>query len=202
MTPDAKDDASAPIPAPAPNDSRLAAPAQADTGQQNPPEKELWTGRASWKHFAGPLVGVWAFAIVALVAGLTLRGSVAALQSPWFGWLLATIVVLPALYVHANVAFRHYSQTYRLTTQRLFFERGILGKVTDQTELIRVDDVRVTQSPIDRIWNLGTVEVIAKSDETDGSVRLVGVKNPHQLADQIRQHTRQLRQKSLFIEQM
>lgn len=181
---------------------KFAAPADPDPGQDASPETELWTGRAHWKHFAIPLGGVWVYAIVALAGGLILRGTAPSLQSSWFGWLLTLCILLPTLYVHGKVAFQHYSVGYRLTTQRLFIERGILSKVVDQTELIRVDDVRVRQSLVNRIWNLGTVEVIARSDETDGAIEMTGIRDPHRVADQIREHTRKLRRKSLFVEQM
>jgi uncharacterized membrane protein YdbT with pleckstrin-like domain len=198
---DAQDGPTPPTPGES-NAPKFAAPTEPAPGLDASPETELWNGRAHWKHFAIPLGGVWAYAVTILVFGLILRGMAPSLQSDWFGWLLTLCILLPILYVHGMVVFQHYHVGYRLTTQRLFIERGILSKVVDQTELIRVDDVRVRQSLVNRIWNLGTVEVIAKSDETHGAIAVTGIEDPHRVADQIRERTRELRRKSLFVEQM
>jgi membrane protein YdbS with pleckstrin-like domain len=88
---------------------------------------------------------------------------------------------------------------FRLTTQRLFIERGILSRTIDQTELIRVDDVRMHQSLLNRMFDVGTVMLLT-TDTTDRSVTIEGVKNPKEVAEAVRQQMRLLRGKSVFVE--
>lgn len=75
---------------------------------------------------------------------------------------------------------------YWLTIDRLFIRRGLLSVTTDQTELIRVDDIRVRQGLLDRLFGIGNVEVIANSDASDGDVTLIGVIDPMHVAELIR----------------
>ena len=79
--------------------------------------------------------------------------------------------------------------------------KSILTKIQDQTELIRVDDVRVCKKLVDRLFRLGTVEILS-TDATDKSVTIEGVKRPDFVAEQIRGKMRALRSRSLFIENL
>jgi len=80
-------------------------------------------------------------------------------------------------------------------------ERGILSQTIDQTELIRVDDVRVRKSLLDRVFGLGDVE-ITSTDASDRLVVLEGIRDPDQVAEDIRSRMRSLRKSSLFIENL
>lgn len=170
-----------------------------DGGGLNPAdERNLWTGRTSWKHSAFSLLGWAFFSILVVVAGLWIRAQ-GQTPAPWTGWLIVALIVLPGLYVGFKVFVKVYSVRYRLTTQRLFIERGILARTTDQTELIRVDDVRVHKSLSDRIFGIGTVEVVS-TDATDAKILVVGVEIPDRIAEHVRTNMRILRKHSLYVE--
>ena len=200
---------------PTPNPDPLPPPEQPDSapesagslptgdGAPNDPaqEHDLWAGRTSWKHYLGRLL-LWAVGslVVAILLGW--------LQSRWepltfwaaLGWTLL-IVLVSGVIVFATIALKVLGCRYRISTQRLFIERGILSRTVDQTELIRVDDVRLFKSLLDRVCGLGTV-IVRSTDATDSETVIAGVADPEQVAEAIRQHMRTLRRKSLFVENL
>ena len=90
---------------------------------------------------------------------------------------------------------------YWVTIDRLFIRRGILSRTTDQMELIRVDDIRVTQGLLDQMLGIGNVEVVATTDRTDGDVTLLGIAQPMQVAELIRENMRKIRQRrGMYVE--
>ncbi len=108
---------------------------------------------------------------------------VAGLGLLWSLWILGQMLLDP-------VRLRYW-----LTIDRLFIRRGILARTIDQTELIRVDDIRVTQGLIDQMLGIGNVEVVAPTDRTDGDITLLGVAEPMKVAEMIRENMRNLRQR-------
>ena len=156
-------------------------------------ENEVWQGHTSWKHFVDLALVALGWSVIALI--------VAIIASPTVGWVISLLALLGWFYVFGRIVFAVLNCNYRLTTQRLFIERGILSRTIDQAELIRVDDVRIHKSLLNRFCGLGTVEVLS-TDVSDREVKIVGVENPEFLADSIRQNMRLLRRKSLFIENL
>jgi hypothetical protein len=71
----------------------------------------------------------------------------------------------------------------------------------DQTELIRVDDVRVKKSMMDRLFGLGSVETLS-TDQTDRETMIAGIAEPDKVAEAIRARMRTMRKKSLFVENL
>ena len=197
MEPDSE--SAAPIEIPIPGMGEHARIGNPDSGSPEQPETELWVGRTCWKHYAGRLA-LWG------VGNGIATGSIAWLTSrveamTFLHGLLASIalVVITAAIVMGPVVLAIWGQRYRLTSQRLFMERGILSKTLDQTELIRVDDVRLHKSFFDRIFGLGSVTVIA-TDATHGNIVIPGIRDPDRVAELIRANMRTLRKKSLFME--
>jgi uncharacterized membrane protein YdbT with pleckstrin-like domain len=140
----------------------------------------------------------------------------------WFLWAVASVAVLYAMgryeageltrksvwlliaataaVVLVRQALTTLGQRYRLTTQRLFIHRGILSKVVDQLELVRVDDVRLRQGIIDRLVNTGNVEIMG-GDRTDENLCLESVGNPADVTEALRRNVRAARNKgALFVE--
>ncbi|MBU0641018.1 MAG: PH domain-containing protein [Planctomycetes bacterium] len=158
-------------------------------------EEELWEGRPSWRS-AYPTLALWL--IVTLIAtialGVLIRKSAVTLST--LGVCGALLVV-----VAGRAAWGVWHLSYRITTQRLFVRRGILSRTVDQTELLRVDDVRTRQSLVERILGIGQVEVLS-SDRSDDELVLRSIENPEAVAEHIRRHTRSLQRRTLFMEQL
>lgn len=165
-------------------------------------ETEIWTGRTHWKHYAGRL-SVWLLANLAFAVLITR-------VTPHVGWLnfrRSSLIVLVVLalsgleIVIRKVVLKILKHRYRLTTQRLFIERGIVSQTVDQTELIRVDDVRLYKSFQDRLFGLGSVALVT-TDATDREIVIEGIAQPEQVAEAVRAYMRTLRRKSLFVENL
>lgn len=188
-----------PGPGPSPAQPTFGTPAQQPTEAAPAPEEVLWVGRTSWRHFAG-LIAIWSLASVLLAA---LVGWLAAKSEPLSGsvafWLVLVLILVPGACVAARVIRGVLGQRYRLTNERLFIERGILSRTIDQTELIRVDDVRVHKSFVNMMLGLGSVEILS-TDVSDRTIRLEGIDQSEQVAEAIRNCMRSLRKRSLFVE--
>ena len=171
------------------------------TGKAVGPETELWNGRTSWKHFAGRTI-LWVLGnVAALILVLWIAG-----QSESFGprgaaWIITGVLILSGILVLGKVFLTIYGRRYRLTSQRLFIVRGILSQTTDQTELIRVDDVRQYKSFFDRLFGVGTVSILT-TDATDRETLIEGIESSETVAESIRDRVRALRNKSLFVENL
>ncbi|MCC7292688.1 MAG: PH domain-containing protein [Phycisphaerales bacterium] len=186
-------------PAAMPNATAADYPGRASAAEAPPgevaKESEIWTGRTHWKHFLPGLV-LWVIgASVVTWLLLLAKGDGGGAWS----WVIAFLWLGSGLFVLGRMVARILGHRYRLTTQRLFIERGILSQTIDQTELIRVDDVRMHKSVLDRIFGLGTVE-IASSDATNPSVRIVGVAGPETVAEHVRANMRIMRKRAVFVE--
>ncbi|MCG3136261.1 MAG: hypothetical protein HJJLKODD_00087 [Phycisphaerae bacterium] len=157
-------------------------------------EKELWKGHTHWHHYMDLHLLALAWTIVAVVL-------ICSVEAPWLKTTFYSLLAAGWLYALGRTFIGMLNHRYRLTSQRLFIETGILSKTIDQTELIRVDDVRITKSLFDRIVALGTVQIIS-TDSTNRDLRIRGIKRPDEVADLIRQNMRTLRRKSLYVENL
>ncbi len=164
-------------------------------------EELIWVGRTNWKHFAGAIL-VW---LAGSLLWAIIVGWVAA-KVDWLTggaafWIAAVPIVLAGAKVGSKVIQGVYGQRYRLSDERLFIDRGLFSQTIDQTELIRVDDVRVRKSFSNRMLGLGSVEVLS-TDLTDQTVLIEGITEAEEVAEAIRTRMRGLRKKSLFIENL
>jgi len=202
------DPETAPLPHEARDDdspaSAGAAAAFAPPRANHPPaakEQEIWAGRTSWKHFA-PRLLLWLFGnIAAATAIVWIAGRTEGFESKYLFWTIVALVVVSGLAVPGRVALRILGKRYRLTSQRLFITRGIVSQTIDQTELVRVDDVRIRKTLVDRLFGLGTVSIVS-TDASDNEESLEGVADAEAVAEAIRSHVRAMRGKSLYVESL
>ena len=83
---------------------------------------------------------------------------------------------------------------YRLTTQRLFVQTGLVAKNLEEVELFRVKDVTLTQGMLQRMLGVGTV-VVLSTDDTAPRLELHGILGPMEVKEQIRTAFRASRQR-------
>ncbi|MDA8744696.1 PH domain-containing protein [Rubripirellula amarantea] len=155
-------------------------------------EETVWTGGFSPKA----MVGTWLAMALLSVLILVLAG----LFEP-FTWMMAigAIVVLWAVGA-IRYAARRLGYHYELTNQRFIHQSGILHRQTDRIEVIDIDDVSFNQGPIERMFDVGTINLTG-SDRTHPSLTMLGianVRNVSGLIDDIRRKER--RRRSLHIE--
>jgi membrane protein YdbS with pleckstrin-like domain len=159
-------------------------------------EQELWSGRAagrafmlSWILFAVIIVG-----LLLLTYGTPLRGW----RWSWIAWLIILGLIICQL---VRVGYKIIASSYRVTTQRLFIRRGLLVTTTNQTDLLRVNDVQVRQNVLEKVMGVGTVIVDSPSDSTNPHAELTGVLDPHAVAEHIHRQMCTLRdRKTLMME--
>jgi len=164
-------------------------------------ESELWSGRTHLMHFAGR-VFLW----LTLSVGVGILVGWGSTKVTWLPagrvfWAATGLVVILGLIILGPVLVAILGRRYRLTSQRLFIVRGIFSQVVDQTELIRVDDVRLYKSFLDRVFGLGTVAVIS-TDATDRETVIPGIARAEHLAEAIRGRMKAIRKKSVFVENL
>ncbi|MCP4247898.1 MAG: PH domain-containing protein [bacterium] len=192
--------------APVPRSEAPAAGAEAAIGGdgaevETAAESEIWIGRTHWKHYAGR-ISLWLLANVLLIILIAWAAS----RFDWLTggiafWITLVVALISGALILGRVALVILGNRYRVTSQRLFIERGILSQTVDQTELIRVDDVRLHKTMIDRLFGLGSIQILG-TDTTDREIRIEGIADPETVAEAIRTNMRTLRRKSLFVENL
>jgi membrane protein YdbS with pleckstrin-like domain len=191
--------------------ARLAVPAAVVA------EHDLWQGRPSAKALLGAIVGVILFSgivcvgvylayqpLLGFLAGLSpdlrrqilrhqddLSLTAVALVMALIGWRLVRLtwrlVVLK-------------STRYRITNQRMVIESGVLSRRIDEIDMRTVEDLDFQQSVVERLLGIGDITVIS-SDRTNARTRLVGLAQPRQLRELLRQSAYQATHSQLFTRQ-
>jgi membrane protein YdbS with pleckstrin-like domain len=150
-----------------------------------PPEQDLWAGSYSAKAMAGPAIGAALLTVIGLVAVVITGGQPAA----WIGLGIGALIAWSALGL--IVLWNRLTVSYRLTSYRLFHEKGLLNRTRDRIEVIDIDDVTLTQGLIERMFNVGTIHILS-SDESlkneknpDGKLAMPGIEYARAIADLI-----------------
>ena len=110
-----------------------------------------------------------------------------------WGVLLLPVVGL-GLILLARAWYRVASTRYRLTTQRLFAQTGLIAKNLEEVELFRVKDVTLRQGVLDRLLGVGTVTVLS-TDDTAPKLELAGIRDPVAAKEALRTAFRAARQR-------
>ena len=116
----------------------------------------------------------------------------------YLGTILAGLVLLPLFLVGGLLWLRVWylvsSTRYRLTTQRLFVQTGLIAKKLEEVELFRVKDVTLSQGVLQRMMGVGNV-VVLSSDDTTPQLVLAGILDPLAVKEQLRGAFRTARQR-------
>jgi uncharacterized membrane protein YdbT with pleckstrin-like domain len=145
-------------------------------------EKLIWEGHPTWRSTLSFYLSWGFFAlipliVIALVVGLT--------DTDWPIWVgIVITVVLLALLVLVGWVRRIFT-VYTITSQRISIRRGILSKTESTARIDRVQNVTITQSPIDRILKVGAVDFDTASDDPTDQFRFGGVDDPQALRERI-----------------
>jgi uncharacterized membrane protein YdbT with pleckstrin-like domain len=157
-------------------------------------ERDLWAGAFSPRAMIGNWVLTGIATLVAIIAWIVWMPPMVV----W--WALAGVVVVVWAYQVGVLMYRRMSQVYRLSTQRLIHESGLLRRTTDRIEVLDIDDITVEQGLVERMLGVGTIH-ISSSDRTHPDLRLRGIENVKEVAtifDNARLDER--RRRSLHIE--
>ncbi len=128
----------------------------------------LWEGRYSLRG----MIDAIALAALASVAGVAVAVSRGWGRSGWLGLLCVLVGLwgwLCMLYL-----VRRFRHLYRLTPETFFHQRGILIKSTSPIEIVRIDDIALNQTILERLLNVGTIRILS-NDTTDPILLLKGI---------------------------
>lgn len=167
-------------------------------------EELVWHGRRSLLEFIAQwcLAALfWVLGLVVLIFRVPLADSLAlffkASQPIWYtiwGWVALALFAVGGFLV-LMIFYYVLGSYYRLTTQRFIRQRGFIARKIDYLELMRVRDMGVDQSFIDRIFDVGDLQILS-SERLVPDVRVDGIRHPYGMLEEIRRrvmHSRAVR---------
>ena len=145
-------------------------------------EEPIWEGHPTWRSILSFYIKWTLLALVPLAVIVVAK--VAGADWPlWIG--IAVFVGGLALVLLAGWVRRVFTR-YRITTKHLMIRTGILSRNESSASLDRVQNIRVVQSPVERLLRTGSVDFDTASGEAaDAELRFVGIDNPRHLRDRI-----------------
>lgn len=144
------------------------------------PEQVYFEGNPRLRGELGMLI-VWL-----IVAAVCVGTGFALYHFEWSSWIAIAIGIalgIVCLFVPALLVRRSH---FRLTNYRIDFEFGILFKKYETLELWHVNDISLTQSPVDRIFKVGTIKVLS-SDSSTPTLELRSLPDPRKLLEVLKQ---------------
>ncbi len=101
---------------------------------------------------------------------------------PWWLFFLVPIGIglffFPALWVKRN--------RFKITNYRIDYEHGIITTNVDTLELWHVNDVRMRQGPLDKLFGVGSIH-ITSDDRSTPELELRSVSKPRPLFESLKQ---------------
>lgn len=147
----------------------------------HPGEQIVFEGHPSWRAaLAFYIYGLVGAAVIGALVGVIVDSTTGALV-----WLvLFAAVVLVGF-------FRLVSTTYIVSTQRLYIRRGLLAKRVQQTRIDRVQNVNTSQTFLQRLLRVGTVDFdTAGTDDSDFVFR--GIADPSAIVEAVDRAQREM----------
>jgi uncharacterized membrane protein YdbT with pleckstrin-like domain len=153
-----------------------------------PGEHVLFSGHPSWRSILGFYIkGL----LVAILAGV-IAGVVTRIYSNHVkvGWVVAAVLVVFVVVLVVGL-LRRIAITYTITDQRLTIHTGILSRDMHETRLARVQNVNSSQSLLERMLRVGTVDFDTAA-ESGYDFRFQGVANPREIVRTVDQAIHQM----------
>lgn len=136
----------------------------------HPGEQIIFEGHPSWR-------GVISFYIKNIIADLVIGAIL------WFAWSQSGAVLVFAILVAGTILVGfvlRIATVYTITNERLRIRRGILSKNVQQTNIDRVQNVNTSQSPVERILQVGRVDFDTAGTD-DSSFTFEGIADPESI---------------------
>jgi uncharacterized membrane protein YdbT with pleckstrin-like domain len=134
-------------------------------------EQVIYEGRPSWRSILGfyitGLVGV------AVAAAIEFFASGAGIAAAAGGAVLVILLIVGWL--------KRIATRYAITDRRLRIQRGILSRKTEEARVDRVQNVSVSQSFLERILQVGTVDFDTASNRPDDLFQFRGIADPSEI---------------------
>ena len=166
-----------------------AGPAGATNNPDTEEETTIFEMSPTVRAFLGPIV----VGMVIAVAGMVLGVLGWSRQVSWLA-ILGMVLLLAGVLTYLVAWLKTKSAVYRLTSQRLLVNQGLVAKRLDELELYRINDVAVSQGFWERMLGYGTVTIMTV-DTTNPQVQLIGLSNPMEVKETIRTQYRAARKR-------
>ena len=137
-------------------------------------EALLWRGRPSWRAMMSFWFSVGLLAIVVLVLGIVID------QAQW-GALIAAVIAVFGL---VKGWLERVATLYTITDRRIIIRKGILSRHERAAHIDRVQNVNLTQSFFDRLFQVGTLDFDTAGTE-DSDFKFTGISDPDELRSRI-----------------
>ena len=145
-------------------------------------ETVLFEGRPSWRSIIG-------FYVVGVLVAAAVGAVVALIASTGTG---VAVFVAGVVIVVGVGWLRRIATRYAITTERLWIQRGLVARHTQETRLARVQNVNTDQSMLQRMLQIGTVDFdTAGTDAPDANFAFRGVGEPARVARVVDEAIRQ-----------
>ncbi len=142
-------------------------------------EAMIWEGHPTWR-------AMLSFHIKWFAATLVLFGLLVLLREIGVGLSYAVIVTILLVSLAVTIAIgwmeRFFTQ-YTITTKRLNIRSGILAKTESSTNVDRIQNITVKQSPVDRIMKVGSIDFDTAGDNAADRFSFIGVNDPQDLRE-------------------
>jgi membrane protein YdbS with pleckstrin-like domain len=146
-----------------------------------PDERLVWSGHPTWKATISFFL-LWG-SVSAVPLALILVARAAGVDAP-LSIGIAILLAGVALTVLVGWVQRRFTE-YTITTERVNVRTGILAKRETTTRLSRVQNVTIVQSPFDRLFGVGTIDLDTASQDSGDTFRFHGVDRPQELRERI-----------------
>jgi PH (Pleckstrin Homology) domain-containing protein/putative oligomerization/nucleic acid binding protein len=123
------------------------------------------------QHWFAVIARMWVWILVALIAGaisvwIGANGAVLGNEAVDGGVTLVAIVgLIGALLYLGFVIWDWRNQEWLITTRRVIRAEGVLNKSVSDSSLEKINDARLDQSFIGRIFGFGTLDILTASEE-------------------------------------
>jgi uncharacterized membrane protein YdbT with pleckstrin-like domain len=134
-------------------------------------EQVIYEGRPSWRSILGFYIGGLVVVAVAAAIGFFASGAGIAVAAG-----AAVLVVLLIVGWLKRIATR-----YAITDRRLRIQRGILSRKSEEARVERVQNVSVSQSLLERILQIGTIDFDTASNRPDDLFQFRGIADPEEV---------------------
>jgi uncharacterized membrane protein YdbT with pleckstrin-like domain len=142
-----------------------------------PEEKVIYEGHPSWRSILGfYLKGM----LLAILAGAVTAGITVATDEVRYGWI-ALVMFLVLIVVLFAGWIKRIATHYTITSKRLYIRRGILSRHEEQARVDRLQDLTTSQSFLERILRVGTVDFDTAGGEEGDLFRFQGVSDPQRV---------------------
>jgi uncharacterized membrane protein YdbT with pleckstrin-like domain len=144
-------------------------------------ESMIWEGHPTWRAMLSFHIKWFAITLVALGLLLLVRSIGLDLSYP----LIVVIFIAGIGVTVLSGWLQRFFTQYTITTKRLNTRSGILSKTESSTNVDRIQNITVKQSPIDRIMKVGSIDFDTAGDNAADRFSFIGVNAPQDLRERI-----------------